>query len=197
MKTMKKSEKICGDIFLNGKKIYLRGLTKRDIPAWYKWFNDPEVTEYMNKGICPNTKILQEEYFRNLAKSKNDIQLGIVLKEKGSLIGIIGIHKVDWVHRNGDISIVIGDKRQWGKGVAKEAISLTVRHAFTKMNLRRLVAGMTALNLGSRRCFEDNGFVLEGTRRKHFFYKGKYVDVYMLGLLEEEWKDREIVGVKG
>lgn len=173
--------------FLEGKQIYLRPFSKADISIWFDWFNDPLVTEHMNKGGFPNTELTQEEYFNYLSRSKQDIQLAIVLKENDQLIGIIGIHKIDWIHRCGDIGIVIGDRTQWGKGLATEAISLIVKHAFTKINLHKLTAGMSSSDIGSKKCFEKNGFILEGTRRKHFFYKNEYVDVYMLGLLKEEW----------
>jgi len=174
--------------FLEGKKIYLRPLLRSDIHKWFKWFNDLFVTEHMNKGSFPNTKGQQEEYLRSLAKSRNDLQLAIVTKVGRTLIGIVGIHKIDWIHRRAEISIVIGDKKYWGKGLAKEAVALMVRHAFTKMNLHRLSAGMFVLNTGSRKCFVENGFQLEGAKRKSFFYQGKYMDEYMLGLLREEWK---------
>lgn len=174
--------------FLEGKAIYLRPFRKEDIKIWFDWFNDPLVTRHMNKGILPNTEAKQEEYFEKLLKSKSDLQLAICLKKDDALIGIVGVHKIDPVHRNGDVSIIIGNRDHWGRGFAKEAIGLIVKHAFTKMNLERLTAGMPVTNKGSRKCFEGNGFTLEGTRRKHFFYDGSYVDVCLFGLLREEWK---------
>ena len=176
--------------FIEGKKIYLRPFTKSDISIWFDWFNDPLITEYMNKGVFPNTESAQEEYFKSLLKRKRDVQLAIVLKESEALIGIVGIHKIDWVHRHGDVSILIGDKKLWGRGIAKETVGLVVRHAFKKMNLNRLTSGMSGLNIGSKKCFEENGFILEGTKRKHFCYNGRYVDEYMLGLLREEWEKK-------
>lgn len=173
--------------FLEGKQIYLRPFLKTDIPIWYSWFNSQELTEHMNKGTFPNTKEAQEEFFQQLTKSKNDVQLAIVLKKDNSLAGIVGIHKIEWVHRRGDISIFVADKKLWGKGIATEAIALVIRHAFTKLNLHKLTSGMSALNIGSKRSFEKNGFALEGTLRKNFFYKGSYVDELVMGLLQEEW----------
>lgn len=174
--------------FLEGERIYLRPFGKADIPIWYNWFNSPEVTEHMYKGAFPNTEAAQEEYLQYLSKSKNDVQLAIVLKEKNVLVGIVGIHKIDWIHRRGDISIVIGDRSHQGEGIATDAISLMVEHAFTKLNLHKLTAGMSSKNKGSTGCFKKNGFVDEGTLRKQFFYKGSYVDELVMGLLREDWE---------
>lgn len=174
--------------FLEGNLIYLRPLSKSDISIWFDWFNDPIITEHMNKGIFPNTESAQEEFFQSISRSRTDIQLAIAVKEDDSLIGTVGIHKIDWLHRHGDISIVIGDKNHWGKGFATEAISLIVKHAFTKLNLHKLTAGIWSSNLSSKKCFEKNGFVLEGTLRKQFFYNGSFVDEYRMGLFREAWE---------
>lgn len=180
--------------FIEGETICLNSLTRMDIPVLHAWFNDPVVTEHMNKGAFPNSEEIQEEFIQGISKSKNDLQLTIILKENNSLVGTVGIHKIDWIHRHGDVSVVMGDRNHWGKGIAKNAIALVIRHAFTKMNLKRLTAGMSALNIRSRKCFEDNGFALEGIRRKHFFYRGEYVDVLMLGILREEWAKHQNTG---
>jgi len=176
--------------FIDGKNIYLREFTKDDIPVWYSFFNDANITEYMNKGAFPNTYAVQEDHLTYLSKSKNDVQLAVVLKKNDMLIGIVGIHKIDWIHRHGDVSIVIGNQAQWGKGIATEAISLIVKHGFTKLNLHKLTAGMWASNIDAKRCFEKVGFIEEGKIREQFFYKNNYVDEYRLGLLRKDWETR-------
>jgi [ribosomal protein S5]-alanine N-acetyltransferase len=176
--------------FLDGKKIYLRAFTREDLPVWFDWFNEPSVTEHVNKGFFPNTSELQESYFHTISKSVNDVQLAVVLKENDLLVGIVGIHKINWIHRTGDISVFIGNKTQWRKGVATDAVSLVITHAFTKLNLRKLTAGMWSSNIGCKRCFEKNGFVLEGTLKKQFFYKGSYVNEYRMCLFGEDWESK-------
>jgi RimJ/RimL family protein N-acetyltransferase len=172
---------------LEGNGIKLRPLERNDISKWFTWFNDRNVVQSLNKGVYPNTFEKQEKYYDKINTSVNDILLGVVKKENDELIGLIGIHNIDWVHRKGEISVVIGKMTSWGKGYATEAIDLMVRHGFEKANLRRLSAGVWASNEASRRCFEKNGFVLEGTIRESFFYNGKYVDEYRLGLLRKNW----------
>lgn len=173
-----------------GGRIFLRALSRADVPAWHAWFNSAEVTEHLNKGVFPVTAEAQVAYLESLSNSRSDVQLGIATKDTGELIGIIGIHKIDWLHRRGDISIVIGSKAHWGKGLAAEAVGLMVEHAFEKLNLHKVTAGMWSSNMGSMRSFEKNGFVLEGTLRENFFYKTGYVDELRLGLLRRDWEAR-------
>lgn len=75
-----------------------------------------------------------------------------------------------------------------GKGYATEAIHLIVEHAFNKMNLRKVYAGMVHGNEASKKTFEAVGFHVEGTLRKHFYLNGKYLDCYRMGLLKSEYK---------
>jgi len=171
---------------IHGKKVYLRPFSPDDIPVWAKWFNDLSVVEHMNKGVFPNTEEQQSRFLRNLGKSRTDVQFAIVLQDKDVLIGTAGIHKIDWIHRHGSISLMIGDKRYWGSGLGTEAIGLAVKHAFTKLNLHRLTSGMWSSNLAARKSFEKNGFLLEGTLKDSYFYKDRYVDEWVLGLVREE-----------
>ena len=105
----------------------------------------------MNKGYFPVSAEDQEQ--RLQSRSNADIQLAIVERESDDLIGAIGIHKISWVHRTADISIIIGDKKKRGKGYGKEAIGIAVGHCFKKLNLRKLTAGMWSTNVSSEKSF--------------------------------------------
>lgn len=173
-----------------GKRVRLRALTPADVPRWASWFNDAAVTAAMNKGAFPVTEAQQTEFLGRISASPTDIQFAVVSKDDDTLVGTIGIHKIDWIHRHASISVVIGERQYWGRGLGTEAVGLVVRHAFTKLNLHRLTAGMWAPNEGSRHCFEQNGFRREGTLRESFSYEGRYVDEYVYGLLQQEWEAR-------
>lgn len=174
--------------FLESERIQLRPFTREDVPFWFQWFNDKATTTKMNKGAFPNTELAQDQFLETISRSKNDIQLAIASKKDHELIGAIGLHKIDWIHRHADISIIIGNKKYWGQGIATEAIGAMVEHAFAKLNLHKLTAGTWANNTGSQKAFEKNGFVLEGTLRDQFFFQDGYVDQICLGLLYENWK---------
>lgn len=179
-----------GDVvsFAEGKKIYLRALSEEDIPVWYNWFNSYEITAHMNKGGFPNTQIEQRSHLEKVTKSKNDFQLAIVEKKTNTLAGIIGLHKIDWVHRRGDISIVIGERKFFGKKYGQQAIALLVKHAFQKLNFHKLTAGMWATNLSSKKAFENNFFKQEGCLKEQFWSETSYVDELRYGLLRTTWE---------
>lgn len=163
----------------------LYSFTDPDLWMLKTWLNDFSVTEFMNKGQYPITYEEIQIYNHKIKDSPNDVRF--VYKKKDRVaICVIGIHKIDWIHRRGDISLIVNPEFT-GKGHGTSAISLIVAHGFEKMNLHKLTAGMWSNNMGSIRAFEKNGFVHEGTLRENYFYRGEPVDELRYGLLRKDW----------
>ncbi|MEW5767122.1 MAG: GNAT family protein [bacterium] len=168
--------------FIEGEKIYLRPFNESDIEIWYQWFNNEEVTYHMDKRRFPNTPEKQLKFMKGINASPSDIQLAIVHKKDDELIGTVGLHLIDFINRNADISIVIGEKKYWKKGIGKEACNLVIDHAFNMLNLHKLTAGMVEENMASYNLFVSLGFEKEGVYKEQVFLHGKYRNIVKLGL---------------
>ncbi|MCK4820653.1 GNAT family N-acetyltransferase [bacterium] len=178
--------------FLVGERIYLREVRPGDVnDAYYRWMNDPEVTQYLESRFSPNSMESLLEYVRNFQGNQDNIFLAIVLKENHKHIGNIKMGPINRFHRLADVGIMIGEKDCWGKGYASEAISLIVEHAFKNLNLHKLTAGCYEQNQGSLEAFQKAGFEIEGVRKKHCFFNGEYVDAILLGKINHTEKDDE------
>jgi RimJ/RimL family protein N-acetyltransferase len=171
--------------FLTGEHVYLRPFEEKDIECWHKWFNDPEVTLWMERGFFPNNPEKQKEHLKHISKSETDLQLAIVAKEGDRLIGTIGLHMIDFRNSRADVSILIGDRDYWGKGLAAEAIGLMTRHAFQKMGLRKLTSGADERNTACIKAFEKNGYKQEGLLKEHIFTDGKYGNIVLLAAFKD------------
>lgn len=176
--------------FFNGKKIDLRALSEADVPVWYQWFNDPEVTRLMNKGWSSNTEQAQREFLHRLSRSEEDLQWGVVFHATGELIGTVGLHKMSRIHRHASVSILIGNKKYWGQGLAGEAVGLVTRYSFTGLDMHKLFTGIWADNTGSLKAFEKNGYVVEGRICEKYFKDGIYHDEIILGLTHAQWQNK-------
>lgn len=173
--------------FLIGKKVYLRLHNNSDIPLWYEWFNDQDVVRFSVHGCFPNTRARQLRFFRDMYCSKDSFQLAIVDIKNGVLIGTVGLHKIDLINRNADISIIVGNKKYWGKGNGRESVELVLKHAFDKLNLHKVSAGMAEDNIASFKLFNSLGFRQEGRLKEQNFANGKYQNIIKLGLLKKHW----------
>lgn len=169
-------------LFLEGERLYLRGVTSEDVTdAYLRWMNDPEVTRYLESRFFPQTKEGIRSFVESLQGDRDNAFFAIVLKEGDRHIGNIKLGPINWLHRLGEIGLMIGEKDTWGKGYAAEAIRLITDYAFRHLNLHKVTAGCYGSNQGSARAFERAGFTVEGLRPQHFFCEGEYVDFILLG----------------
>ena len=156
--------------FIEGERIYLREVRPTDVNEnYYRWMNDPEVTQHLESRFYPNSMESLGDYVAGKLRDRDNVFLAIVLKEGDRHIGNIKLGPINWIHRLADVGILIGEKDYWGKGYATEAIGLVVDYAFGTLNLHKLIAGCYDLNQGSVRAFQKAGFVVESLRKQHYY----------------------------
>ncbi len=79
----------------------------------------------------------------------------------------------------------------WGHGYATEAAKAMVAYGFTTLQLHRIWAECVADNRGSARVLTKVGMQLEGRLRENEYYKGRYWDTLIFGLLVDEWHGQQ------
>ena len=175
--------------FIVGEKIYLRPLCWEDLNERYlSWVNDSEVTKYMETGTFPTDMEKLKEYYRKITNSSNDIILAIVLRKEFATkydthIGNITLNSINWIHRTANLGIMIGEKGYWGQGYGTEAIMLMVSHAFNKLNLHRIWAGIYAEHEASIKAFKGAGFTIEATLLQELYQDKIYHDKVIVGVI--------------
>lgn len=176
------------NLFLAGKYIYLRPLEEKDLDGNYvSWLNNSEVSKNNSHHTFPYTYREGLEYIKNSSKSKDKIILAIILKNKNLHIGNISIKSIDPINRNGELAILIGEKKYWFKGYSKEACILLLKHCFDELNLNRVHCGTSEKNTGMQKLALFLGMTEEGRRRKAFFKNNEYQDVLEYGILRNEF----------
>jgi RimJ/RimL family protein N-acetyltransferase len=172
-------------VFLSGKKTNLRPVSREDIPKILQWINDPEVRQFVS-SVFPTTQKFEEDWVDGLCKDKDNIVLVIMTKD-GVAIGLMGLHRIDWVNRVATTGALIGEKEYWGKGFGGDAKMALLDYAFNTLNLHRINSDVIAFNQRSLNYSLRCGYQIEGTKRESMFRHGKYGDRIELGLLREEW----------
>jgi ribosomal-protein-alanine N-acetyltransferase len=159
------------DKTLSAKSVYLRNLTEQDATAAYLgWLSDPDVNAYLEVRFSPPKHVDElARFIRDTNKSPDSLLLGIFVSPGDRHIGNIKLGPIDWHHLTGDVGFLIGDKRQWGKGLASTAIGLISDYALTQLGLAKVTAGCYARHEGSRRALLKAGFVEEGRRISQWF----------------------------
>ena len=164
-----------------GKRIFLRILSSEDVGENYvKWMRDEETVRFLESRWKTYTLENLKEYVNEINESRTDFLFGIFLRENDEHIGNIKVGDVDYVHKHGDVGIIIGDKNSWGKGCGRESIQLVTKYAFEELNLNSLIAGIYANNIGCYKAFLSAGYNEAGSLKKHLFYKDKFVDTILV-----------------
>ena len=169
---------------LTGKRVRLRAPERADIPIFVKWFNDPEVTQFLLRSP-PMSMEEEERWFENLMRDEGRVFCIETLE--GELIGNLGVMHFDWTNRKADIGVVLGEKEYWSKGYGTEAITLLLGYLFEELNLHRVWLYCEEANRRAQRCYEKCGFTREGVFRDNRRKQGSYANDIIYSILRDEW----------
>lgn len=113
-------------------------------------------------------------------------QLAVMLRPDGPVIGNVGLRRKVENDFEADIGYELAPQH-WGKGYATEAVRALLRFGFDEMGLRRVSSWCIANNVSSARVLEKLGMRQEGRLRENEYFKSRYWDTLLYGLLREEW----------
>lgn len=168
-----------------GEKTRLRRVEREDIPTFVRWFNDPEVREFLATNR-PISTAEEEKWFERQLEDTGS-ELFAIETADGCHIGSIGLHNINWRDRHAELGIVIGEKEYWGRGYGSDAVRTMLRFAFESLNLHRVSLRVFEDNARGLRAYEKCGFQHEGRMREAVFRKGRYYDELRMGILRREF----------
>jgi len=172
--------------FIDGEQVYLRPVEAEDADIFCQWFNDPEFRK-LGGGELPTSKHEQKKEIERMHKGENAVWLVITLRDTNNPIGFVVLGKIDRVNRNAQFGIGIGDKTHWARGYGTEAAKLVVDYGFNTLNLHRIWLEVYDYNKRAIRSYEKVGFRAECTLRDGEYVDGKYHDLVVMSILENEW----------
>ncbi|MCD6355667.1 MAG: GNAT family N-acetyltransferase [Anaerolineaceae bacterium] len=179
-----------------GKNVRLRAMERADLPAFVRWFNDPEVRRNLNM-VQPLSLGQEEKWYTDLLNRPVEEHLLCIEVKQGKkwvFVGSLGFMKINQYERSAEVGISIGDKRFWNKGYGTEATRLLINHGFENLNLHRIYLHIFATNLRGIRSYEKAGFSTEGRLREARYLEGKYVDVLIMSILKSDWENDKKAG---
>ncbi|HKZ07694.1 MAG TPA: GNAT family protein [Methylomirabilota bacterium] len=175
---------------IEGERVRLEPPRAEFLPAYRRWFSDMDVTRYMLYRH-PLSDKGETDWLERTATDDKLVLWAIVARTSGRLVGNTGIHDINWRSGYAMTGIVIGEKDEWGKGYASEAMRLRTRYAFRELGLRKLITTVVGGNDASRRGLERAGYRQCGLYRRHFLVDGEWRDMWIGEILREEWEAKE------
>lgn len=177
---------------LSGKMTSLVPFSKEHIenPDYFGWLTDYEVVKTINRldYMMPVSKEAVRDYCQAVLASNSDIFFAIKLSAEDRFVGTLRVAHINWRAQTADVGILVGDRSVWGQGVATDAIRVAGTYLFQNLGLRKLTAGLMAVNEPMRRVFLGLGFHEEGRLRMQDRYEDTYCDHIYLGCFKDEFR---------
>lgn len=173
---------------LEGKLVRLRAMEPEDIEEALKWVNDREVTLWLTSLRYPVSRKAEQQWIDDTPANSfaNGVRLAIETKN-GKHIGGINLHRTNPEDRKAGLGIMIGEKDYWSNGYGTDAVRTLLKLAFDEMNLHRVWLHVFADNERAVACYVKCGFREEGRLRQEVFQDGRYNDLIVMGVLEDEF----------
>ncbi|MDY0385789.1 MAG: GNAT family protein [Methanolobus sp.] len=169
--------------------VYLRAFELDDYTKTHSWREDEDIL----KGIVGKKYFVSSEYekkwIHDTIFDKKSLKLAVCLKNTDEHIGNVYLNSIDYMNRNCEYGIIIGDKIYWGKGIGSEATLLMLHHAFYELGMIRVYSKQLHRNHSSIRLHEKCGFKKEGVLRKAVFKIGEYQDLSLMSILREDYDE--------
>ncbi|HJP66800.1 MAG TPA: GNAT family protein, partial [Actinomycetota bacterium] len=134
--------------------------------------------------IFPQSVAGTREWWEHTRSSEGQ-QVFAIETLAGELAGACDVRDVSASSRHGVLGIWIA-RRFWDRGYGTDAVRTLCRFGFREMNLQRMELHVHETNPRGRAAYEKVGFKEEGRLRRAHFTGGRYVDVIVMGLLDDE-----------
>ena len=170
-------------------RLVLREFLTDDCPAVLRYQSDPRylrLSPWTDRTEAAVREFVQQFVDQQAERPRRNFQLAITLPG-GEQIGNCGIRR----NRENDWEADIGYElapQYWGQGYATEAARAIVLFGFQELGLYRIAAWCNADNLASAGVLEKVGLQLEGRLRENEYFKGRWWNALLYGLLEREWR---------
>ncbi|MBT3942023.1 MAG: GNAT family N-acetyltransferase [Chloroflexi bacterium] len=170
-------------------RLVLREFVQADWPDVLRYQSDPRYLRYYPWSDRTEDDVrdfVDSQIAHQSESPRRKFQLVITLPDQPGLIGNCGIRRKSDNDFEADIGYELSPER-WGRGYATEAASAMVDFGFQELGLNRVSSWSIADNAGSANVLEKVGLKLEGRLRSNEYFKGRWWDTLLHGMLRDEW----------
>ena len=140
-------------------------------------------------GQTPEATLEFIRMTRVQAEANEGFQAGVICD--GTIVGMAGIHAVNWPHRFGTIGYWLDEGHQ-GRGLMTRAVRDLTDHAFGEWDLHRVEIRVATDNQRSRAIPERLGFREEGVLREAERIGDRYNDLVVYAMLAPDWVQKDV-----
>ena len=168
---------------LEGEKVYLSPINQDDYETYVKWLNNPNITQFLDCNDSLITLSKEKELLDKIANE--EFCFAIIKKEDDTLLGNVGVTKIDYKNGKAELGIFIGDEENLSKGYGSEAIKLIINFAFNEIRLHSVMLTVFSNNPRAIKAYTKCGFKEFGRRHEAIYHNGEYLDLIYMEIINE------------
>ncbi|TXY03127.1 GNAT family N-acetyltransferase [Vibrio cholerae] len=166
---------------------FLREMSKKDVSVINDWRNDRTIVSSLGAPFRYIDISIDERWAEHYYSNRfGMVRLSICDKKTDVAVGVVYLLNIDWVARNCEFAIMIGDVNHQGRGIGEYATRLAVQHAFNDLNLHRIYLTLLEENTRAFKLYSKVGFKKEGLLRDAVFKNGQYLNLIQMSLITGE-----------
>lgn len=161
--------------------------------AFSRWGRDSEFRRLIDSGVrqLDSAKSAQNWLEKELEDASVNMHwFSIRKRDDNAFLGDIDLYVYNWSARDAFVGLGIGEREFWGKGYGTDVMRVILRYGFTEINLNRITLTVFEYNPRAIRSYEKAGFRHEGRLRGALNKEGRRWDILFMGILREEWMER-------
>ncbi len=170
--------------FLAGRNIYLRPLEPADRSFFLRWYNDAETRARIG-APTPTCEVEADALSRR--SGQDCVWFAVVRRSDDKVVGETGLLRMFPAWQTTDLTIMIPDPQDQGKGYGSEAVYLMMDYAFGYLGYHRIAIGVVGFNHSALAFYQKMGFRQEGVQEQGYYYNYQYHDFIMMRILREEF----------
>lgn len=168
------------------KEIYLRELSLTDIDTLNEWRNSRETIDCLGANFRYVDIAIDTKWFENYQQNRmNNVRLAVCSKETSQLLGAVYLLNIDWLNRNTEFAIWLGDESCRGQGIGERVTALALEHAFSDLNLHKVYLTVLETNKVAIGLYNKVGFKKEGVLVDAVYKNGKYTNMVSMAIIKK------------
>lgn len=163
-------------IYYEDNDIKIRDICDEDVISLFSWSIDKEINKHDPRPMPNNSIELLKECMNYCNRFDGEIinkniqdrkyKYFMITNFKGQPIGFVNFFSIDIEKKQGEMGVVIGDKRYWKRGIACRAVDTAVNYIFRNMDIDRIYIetgenNIPALSLFKKLYFKKCGEYVE------------------------------------
>jgi RimJ/RimL family protein N-acetyltransferase len=155
-------------VYYQDNEIIIRDICNEDVISLFSWNIDREINRHDPKPLPHLSAELLKECTDYSKRFDNEImnenvddrkyKYFIITDKENQPIGFVNFFSVDRIKKQGEMGVVIGDKRYWRKGIAYRGVDTAIDYIFNNLDIDRIYIETGETNISALKLFEKLGF---------------------------------------